>query len=365
MHWTERYGEKEVASWYFEVWNEPNLNKNGFFAGTQQDYFKLYKETATSIKSVSANYRVGGPATAGSAWIPDMINFCVQQKVPIDFISTHDYGVKQGFLDAAGNTGTVLSQDRYAVADHMIHSKKLIMQSAMPNLQLHYTEWSASYTPSDPIHDSYHEAAYILNTVKRAAPYVNSMSYWTFTDIFEEAGPRATPFHGGFGLINYEDIKKPAFYAFKYLNELGHTELQSADSSAIICTDDKGNVQALVWNFTIDHPGDSVNNQVFYKRLLPSKALSPVEFKLHGLKPGKYNISIYKTGFHANDPYSAYFEMGSPSQLTRAQVKLLQEKSADLPIEQSTVTINTSGNFTKQLPIRQNDVILIKINRVN
>jgi xylan 1,4-beta-xylosidase len=365
MHWTERYGEKEVASWYFEVWNEPNLNKNGFFAGTKQDYFKLYKETATSIKSVSANYRVGGPATAGSAWIPDMINFCVQQKVPIDFISTHDYGVKQGFLDAAGNTGTVLSQDRYAVADHMIHSKKLIMQSAMPNLQLHYTEWSASYTPSDPIHDSYHEAAYILNTVKRAAPYVNSMSYWTFTDIFEEAGPRATPFHGGFGLINYEDIKKPAFYAFKYLNELGHTELQSADSSAIICTDDKGNVQALVWNFTIDHPGDSVNNQVFYKRLLPSKALSPVEFKLHGLKPGKYNISIYKTGFHANDPYSAYFEMGSPSQLTRAQVKLLQEKSADLPIEQSTVTINTSGNFTKQLPIRQNDVILIKINRVN
>jgi xylan 1,4-beta-xylosidase len=273
--------------------------------------------------------------------------------------------ILSAFLDAAGNTGTVLSQDRYAVADHMIHSKKLIMQSAMPNLQLHYTEWSASYTPSDPIHDSYHEAAYILNTVKRAAPYVNSMSYWTFTDIFEEAGPRATPFHGGFGLINYEDIKKPAFYAFKYLNELGHTELQSADSSAIICTDDKGNVQALVWNFTIDHPGDSVNNQVFYKRLLPSKALSPVEFKLHGLKPGKYNISIYKTGFHANDPYSAYFEMGSPSQLTRAQVKLLQEKSADLPIEQSTVTINTSGNFTKQLPIRQNDVILIKINRVN
>lgn len=363
-HWTQRYGEKEVASWYFEVWNEPNL-KGGFFTGTQQDYFKLYKETAIAIKSVSASYRVGGPATAGNAWIPEMIDFCAQQKVPVDFISTHDYGVKQGFLDATGNAGTVLSQDRHAVADHMRHSKKQIMQSVMPNLELHYTEWSASYTPSDPIHDSYHEAAYILNTVKRAAPDVNSMSYWTFTDIFEEAGPRAMPFHGGFGLMNYQDIKKPAYYAFKYLNQLGNTELLCADSSALVCKDGNGGVQGLVWNFTIDHPGDSVNNQVFYKRLLPSKALAPVQFKLHGLKPGKYLVSIYKTGYYANDPYSVYFEMGSPSQLSIPQVKKLKQLDSDNPVGQSTVTINTSGNFEKQLAIRQNDVFLIKISRSN
>lgn len=89
--------EKEVANWYFEVWNEPNL-KDGFFTDTQQDYFKLCKETANTIKSVSREYRVGGPATASNAWISEMIDFCVKENVPIDFISTHDYGVKQGFL---------------------------------------------------------------------------------------------------------------------------------------------------------------------------------------------------------------------------------------------------------------------------
>jgi len=190
-HWTERYGEKEVTRRYFEVWNEPNL-KGGFFTGTQQDYFKLYKETALAIKSVSANYRVGGPATAGNAWVPEMIDFCGQQKAPIDFISTHDYGVTKEFLDATGDAGT--------------------------------------------------------------------MSYWTFTDIFEEAGPRTTPFHGGFGLMNEQDIKKPAYYAFKYLNELGTTELQCSDSSAFVCKDSQDDVQALIWNFTIDHPGDSVHD---------------------------------------------------------------------------------------------------------
>ena len=95
----------------------------------------------------------------------------------------------------------------------------------MPNLELHFTEWSASYTPADPIHDSYHSAAFILDKVKGAGAAVNSMSYWVFTDIFEEAGPRFTPFHGGFGLVNYQGINKPAFYAYQFLNRLGETEL--------------------------------------------------------------------------------------------------------------------------------------------
>jgi len=165
--------------------------------------------------------------------------------------------------------------------------------------------------------------------------------------------------------MNYQDIKKPAYYAFKYLNELGNTELSCTDSSAIICKDEKGGVQALVWNFTIDRPKDSINNQVFYKRDLPAKILPPIQLKLHGLKPGKYTVSIYKTGYHANDPYSAYFEMGSPSQLSVAQVKRLKQLDADIPIAQSTVTVNASGNFEKQLNIRQNDVLLVKIKKAD
>ncbi|RYE27399.1 MAG: glycoside hydrolase [Sphingobacteriaceae bacterium] len=361
-HWTERYGKNEVASWYFEVWNEPNL-KGGFFTGTQQDYFKLYKETAIAVKSVSADYRVGGPATAGNAWVAETIDFCIQQKAPIDFISTHDYGVKQGFLDVNGDAGTVLSQDRNQIADDMLRTKKQITASALPGLELHYTEWSASYTPADPIHDSYHEAAYILNTVKQAAPQVNSMSYWTFTDIFEEAGPRTTPFHGGFGLINYQDIKKPAYYAYKYLNQLGSTELAHTDSSAIICKDASGNVQALIWNFTIDPLRDSVNNQIFYKRNLPAKPVSAVKFKVTGLKPGKYRISLYQTGYGVNDPYSAYYKLGSPSQLTRDQVKLLKQQNNETPIQQITVVTSALRSLEKQFAMRQNDVLLVKIVR--
>jgi xylan 1,4-beta-xylosidase len=155
QHFTERYGADEVKTWYFEVWNEPNLSP-GFWTGTQQDYFKLYKYTAKAVKSVNKDYRVGGPATAGAAWESELIDYCYKNNLPIDFISTHSYGVKQGFLDEYGNSGTVLAKEDFAVSGDVLQTRKEIAASPMPNLELHYTEWSASYTPADPVHDSYH-----------------------------------------------------------------------------------------------------------------------------------------------------------------------------------------------------------------
>ena len=90
LHFTERYGSDEVKTWYFEVWNEPNLS--GFWSGTQEEYFKLYEHSVSAIKSVNKEYRVGGPATAGAAWVPEMISFCSRNALPLDFISTHSYG---------------------------------------------------------------------------------------------------------------------------------------------------------------------------------------------------------------------------------------------------------------------------------
>jgi xylan 1,4-beta-xylosidase len=87
QHVQERYGDTEVRTWYFEVWNEPNLS--GFFSGTQQQYFDLYAATAHAIKSVSADYKVGGPATAGCGWVPEFIHFCDTNRAPVDFITTH------------------------------------------------------------------------------------------------------------------------------------------------------------------------------------------------------------------------------------------------------------------------------------
>lgn len=359
QHFTKRYGAAEVKTWYFEVWNEPNLSP-GFWTGTQQDYFKLYKYTAEAIKSVNEHYRVGGPATAGAAWIPQMITYCHQNKVPIDFISTHAYGVNQGFLDEYGNAGTILSKDPMSVSGDVIRAHKQITESKMPGLALHFTEWSASYTPADPIHDSYQEAPYVLEKLKQVGNAANSMSYWVFTDIFEEPGPRFTPFHGGFGMLTIQGINKPVFYAYHFLNQLGKIELKNNDSESWACKDSSGNIQVLAWNFTNTLP-DSINDQQYYMRDLPAKPKGTLKIEIKNVPEGKYALNIYKVGYRSNDAYTTYLSMGAPSQLDRQEVAQIKKQNDGSPMAREIVTIKKNIPFSKELSLHENDVYFLKL----
>ncbi|AXY78569.1 glycoside hydrolase [Paraflavitalea soli] len=360
QHFTERYGVEEVKTWYFEVWNEPNLSP-GFWSGTQQDYFKLYKYTAEAVKSVNKAYRVGGPGTAGAAWEPELIEYCHKNNVPIDFVSTHAYGVKQGFLDEFGNSGTVLDKNPMSVSGDVLQSRKEIAGSAIPQLELHYTEWSASYTPADPVHDSYHEAAYVLQKLKQVGNAANSMSYWVFTDIFEEAGPRFTPFHGGFGMLTIQGINKPVFYAYQYLNRLGNIELANTDTASWACRDAAGNIQVLAWDFTNTHPGDSVNNQVYYIRDVPSASKGKLKIHIAHVADGMYAVEVYKTGYRSNDAYSTYLSMGKPAQLSKLQVDQIKKQNDGSPVSREVITIKNGVPFSKELDMRENDVYFLNL----
>ena len=359
-HEKERYGDAEVRTWYFEVWNEPNLS-GGFWTGTQQQYFDLYAATARAVKSVSPDYKVGGPATAGCGWISEFIHFCDTNHAPVDFVSTHTYGVESGYLDETATHGTALSRDPNSVSGDVKRVRGQIAESAMPNLELHFTEWSSSYTPADPFHDSYHSAAYILDKLKKSGDAAQSMSYWTFTDIFEESGPRWEAFHGGFGLMNYQDIKKPAYYAYQFLNRLGATELKNSDPSSWVCADKDGGVQALVWDFSNTFPKSNMINQVFYKRDLPSQPKNKVTLKLSHLPKGKYTVETYKVGYRVNDAYDTYRDLGAPNQLTKAQVAEIKSKNSGAPAAVGTVKIGKDGNFEQQFDLRENDTVLVTL----
>lgn len=362
QHFTERYGEDEVKTWYFEVWNEPNLSP-GFWTGTQEEYFKLYQYAAKAIKSVNPDYKVGGPATAGAAWVPETIAFCSNNNVPIDFISTHSYGVKQGFLDEFGTTGTVLSKDEFSVSGDVINSRKQITASAKPNLELHYTEWSSSYTPADPIHDSYHSASYILQKLKQVGNTANSMSYWVFTDIFEEAGPRFTPFHGGFGLLNTQGIKKPAYFSYAFLNKLGETELKNNDTASWATKNKKNEVQILFWDFTNTLPDDKVNNQQYYIKDLPPQSKGTTKIEVKGLQKGNYKLDIYRVGYKQNDAFTEYIALNKPSQLTLQQANALKKNNNGYPFASEKITVGSNGVWTKEFEVRENDVFLVLISK--
>jgi len=358
-HFEERYGRREIEQWYFEVWNEPNLHQ--FFTGDINEYFKLYQVTAKAIKKVSPTYRVGGPATSGSTWIKEALIEFEHYPELVDFISTHAYGTKSVF-DEYGRRRTQM-READGIPLQINKLKENVNASSLKGKEIHITEWNSSPNPRDPLHDTYQNAAYVLNTLRKTETSVNSMSYWTFTDIFEEAGPPPTPFHGGFGLLNLQAIKKPSYLAYQYVNQLGAIELINTDQSSWITTDNRGNVQALVWDYHLISP-DSAYNQQFYSHEISPSPAGTININIRHLRKGKYKLRIYYIGYQHNDAYTAYLKMGAPSNLSISQVRSLKALSAGTADEVKEIIVK-NGRWVQHFSFSQNEVVLIKLNRID
>jgi xylan 1,4-beta-xylosidase len=357
-HIEQRYSPAEVRTWFFEVWNEPNLS--GFWEGADQKaYFELFDLTSRTLKSVDPALRVGGPSTAGAAWVPEFLAHVKQSGAAVDFVTTHTYGVDGGFLDEKGQSDTKLSPSPDAILGDVRRVRQQISASAFPNLPLYFTEWSTSYTPRDAVHDSYISAPYILTKLKASQGLLQGMSYWTYTDLFEEPGPPTASFQGGFGLLNREGIRKPAFFAYKYLHALQGNNLATTDPQAMLSTDGK-TITAVLWDF--EQPTQTVSNRPFYTKPVPNHPAAPIVLKLTHLPPGAtYRLDLYRTGYHANDAYTAYLELGSPTNLTPPQVTHLNDLTGDLPEKTQTLRIAKDGTAQFTLPMNSNDIVLVTL----
>jgi xylan 1,4-beta-xylosidase len=313
-HLVSRYGIEEVRAWFFEVWNEPNLPF--FWAGTKEDYFKLYEAAARAIKSVDSRLRVGGPATSVNAWIPDLIAFCQRSGAPLDFISTHHYPTDdplwrdhslswEDFMKVAG-------QYQRGVLFEMTAKARL----EAGKLPLYYTEWNTSAMVPDALHDESFSAAMIAKTIADAAGLVDGYSFWTFTDLFEEGGQRAAPFHGGFGLQTVHGIRKPSYRLFELLHKLGDQRLKVESDTATtveaLAVAREGRLTVLVYNH--DTPSAAIQEEEVLVNLKGLKTLPPARL-------------VRIDGEHTN-PKKKWQALGSPEYPTRDELAQIARASA-------------------------------------
>ncbi|MGH9398403.1 MAG: GH39 family glycosyl hydrolase [Terriglobia bacterium] len=305
QHLVARYGIDEVAQWYFEVWNEPNID---FWAGNpkQQTYYHLYDVTARALKSVSPRLRVGGPATAQAAWVTSFIQHCVHQHVPADFVSTHVYG-NDSAQDVFGTNEKISREEMVYRAVRKVHDE--VKASPLPNLPIIFSEYSASYSNDPRVTDSAFMGPWLANTIRQCDGLVDIMSYWTFSDVFEEQGVVKMPFYGGFGLIAEGGIHKASFNDFRLLHKLG-TERLAANSNSVIVTRRRDGALAIaVWNYA--PPGQGGTAKTF-------------NLFLKGLSGGHHAIGWIVDARHGS-PLATWKSMGKPDFPTRAQLKILRE----------------------------------------
>jgi xylan 1,4-beta-xylosidase len=307
-HLLTRYGENEVAKWYFEVWNEPNID---FWAGEPKEatYFQLYDHTVRALKKVSGNLRVGGPSTAQAAWADRMIAHADAERVPLDFLSTHVYG-NDSAKDVFGTDEEIPRSRMVCRAVKKVHDQ--IQNSTRPGLPLIWSEFNASYANEPEVTDTSYMGPWMADTIRQCDGLVTIMSYWTFSDVFEEQGVGKQPFYGGFGLFAPGNIPKPAFNAFALLHLLGDVRLGAQSDSVLVTRRANGTLVLALWN--ICPPGKSGETK---------------EFALHFANlRGNQAAAVTIIDRNHGSPLPAYQKMGRPQYPTPAQLVELRNSAA-------------------------------------
>jgi xylan 1,4-beta-xylosidase len=168
------------------------------------------------------------------------------------------------------------------------------------------------------------------------------MSYWAFSDVFEEQGVVKTPFYGGFGILAERGIPKAAFNDFALLHRLGETRLDANSDSVLVTRRKDGSLAIAAWNL-----------------FLPEDAGLPKTITLHfnGLPhAGVAHVTIVDK--EHGSPLAAYDKMGQPPSPTPSQIEELR-KAAALPAAQTYSIIN--GSLT--LKLQPHALALIEMGR--
>lgn len=379
-----RYGKEEIESWYFEVWNEPDLCS--FFSGNKEEYYKLYEVTANAIKQVNPKLRVGGPATSGSKWTRSFVTFCKNHNIPVDFISTHQYagdpigGIEMTeeleqdnlkfdlsgifptqLLDTLPENATLLdgfrtilqdrSEQEMLPRDSFVRHAKYVKETA-GELPIIYTEWNANSIFAAYTNDTRKVAAYDVKTALDTETMVDYSSIWCFSDIFDEFHEFPEEFHGGFGMLSNSGIPKPIYYALKEMAKLGDERIIFEKQ---VCNEnDVAPVEMAAFR-----KGELIQI-VLYRMCMQQLEEEKKEIKVTiELDKKPASLKIVRIDENHGNPLKYWEKMGKPRDLNSKEVQEIIEKSK---VYEEQLNYNYQNNIaTINIEMDVNDVNFITI----
>ena len=388
-----RYGKEEVCSWFFEVWNEPDL-AGTFFSGSQNGYLAFYEATARAIKEFCPDLKVGGPASAASRWIPEFVGYCREHKVPVDFVSTHQY-LGEPFLGVdkkvAEKTFEEMEAEREAALKAQEERTKLI-DKAMENLPdemsmlsvlqlvlggngtdatqkemdtellpknarivkeqagglpVYYTEWNLSASFGARSQDMRKVAAYDVKTALAIDDLVEGNSIWCYSDIFEELHQFKEPFHGGYGMVTYTGIPKPVFWGMKMLAESGERRILFDEKQFT-------EIEAAAFESDTEKQILLFRQNTIQSDAAPEKTEIQVE-----LEQRPQRVYLQRIDENHCNPRRIWEEMGAPDDLTAGEVDYIKENSK--MVEEKLSGTYQDGIFKAEVELGVNDLYFIRI----
>ncbi len=334
-HCAEKYGGAEASSWYWEVWNEPDIM---YWHGTPEEYDKLYDAAVSGLRRALPDARVGGPASTGpggkhaAEFLRQFLEHCEKTNAPLDFITFHAkgrpeivdgqvrMGISHELADAAKGFEIVASFPK-------LRKLPIILSEADP-------EGCAACSAKDHPQNAYrngtvyaaYTAAAMDATLQLAARYqINLRGLLTWAFEFE-----GQPYFAGFRTLATNGVDKPVLNVFRMaamlcgenlrvdnpaslpLDELLEHGTLGKETVGALATLADHSLTALVWNYSDDSN---------------ATALSNIHLNLAGLQTKRLKYQRFAIDQTHSNSYSAWKQMGSPQAPSAAQYRELEASS--------------------------------------
>ena len=279
-HLVERYGIEEVSQWYFEVWNEPNLD---FWVGNpkEETYYPALRSSRASRQArqpAPPRRRTRHRASRLGRHLPGSLQ---GQKHSRRFRLHARLRQRQSRRRLRHPRKNLAQRHGLPFGEKSARPDRCFAR--IPKMPLIWTEYNAAYDNETAVTDSAYMGPYLANTIRECDGLADIMSYWTFSDVFEEQGVVKTPFYGGFGLLAERDIPKPSFNDFALLHRLGDTRLDAGSDSLLVTRRKDGSLVIAAWNLFLPEEAGSPKSMTFhFKGVQAATAKVTIVDKDHG-----------------------------------------------------------------------------------
>ena len=374
LHAVERYGRGEVQSWYWEVWNEPDIS---YWRGTAEEYDRLYDSAAAAVKSALPSARVGGPATTSprypkpAEYLRQFLQHCAEKNVPLDFITFHAKGQTQvvdGHVRLAlGRELEDVDAGMRVIAGFPRFAKlPIVLSEADPE---GCAACSAARNPQNGYRNGTQYPAYtaaalagMLQLADLDHANLEGMLTWAFE--FERQ-----PYFAGFRTLATNGIDKPVLNVFRMLGLMAapgaeRVRVETAGAipldqvlaagvrgkplvDAIAARSGRG-IATLIWNY---HDDD-----------VPA-APAPVNLAVSGIPPATSRVLLrhYRIDGDHSNAYAAWLRMGSPPQPTAEQYAQLEHAGQLELLDSPQWLAVEDGQLTLTLRVPRQAVSLIDL----
>jgi xylan 1,4-beta-xylosidase len=377
-HAMQKYGQREVESWWWEVWNEPDI---GYWHGTPEEYQKLFDFAADGLKSALPTARIGGPHVTGpngartQQILRAFLDHCVHGTnfatgkigTPLDYVGFHAKGAPQVMPD--GHVRMSVSNQLRAIENGLtvVTSFPELAQTPVVIGESDPEGCAACPVRTNPSNAYRNGTMYSSYTAEQLARtyelsdlhHANLIGAVTWAFEFE-----GQPYFDGFRDLATNGLDKPVLNVFRMLGKMSGQRVAVTTPGALSLADvrdrgvrDASDVSALasrdtrsaavlVWNYHDDDlPGPAAN----------------VELKIDGVPNGRASLTHDRIDATHSNSYSAWQALGSPQTLTRDQFAALEEAGQLQPLEAPKQITVSGGSVTVTFTLPRQGVSLVKI----